>query len=328
MTPSVPAVRAEPPLVSIIIPTYNQAKVIHQAIEGALSQDYSNLEVVVVDDCSSDNTSTVVGAYLHDLRLKYFRNQINLGRVRNYKKALEQYATGEWVVNCDGDDYYINDRFISDMMAHIEDSSSENIVFAQGGRQVRVRHQPDHLHEQLPPISGKVELLSGEEYFWQLPHTAYFSHLTTVYKREIAIAIDFYRYDILSADRESFLRLALHGDVLLIKEVYGAWVQHDTNTSQNLDFETRHSNIAYILGSYRYALQIYSGHRNLESWRKKSLVKYYKQWLSRVAMQDVPLGIRLTELRKIMDSAIREHNEVCFSVDFYKTVVSLVYKLI
>ena len=58
-------------------------------------------------------------------------------------------------------------------------------------------------------------------------------------RREVAVAIDFYRYDILSTDRESFLRLALHGDVLLIKKVYGVWVQHGSNFSQKIDFETR-----------------------------------------------------------------------------------------
>ena len=316
------------PLVSIIIPTFNQSLYIIDAIEGALQQDYANLEVIIADDNSTDNTEKVVEPYLDDVRLKYYKNETNLGRVGNYKKALEEYATGDWVVNCDGDDYYIDDRFISGVIAHIKGTPNRNIVFAQGGRQVRFRHQPDRSYEQFPPVSKKVEVLSGEEYFWQLPRTAYFSHLTTVYRREIAVAIDFYRYDILSTDRESFLRLALHGDILLIKEVYGAWVQHDTNTSQKLDFETRRSNIAYITESYHYALRTYNGHRNLESWRKKSLVKYYKQWLSRVAMQDAPLRIKLAEIRKIMNSANKEHPEVWLSVDFYKTVISLAYKLV
>ena len=61
--------------VTIMIPTYNQAKYISKAIESALSIDYSNIEVIVSDDCSSDNTEEVVSKYLSDNRYKYIKNE-------------------------------------------------------------------------------------------------------------------------------------------------------------------------------------------------------------------------------------------------------------
>lgn len=316
------------PKVTIIIPTYNQAAYLPNAINSALGQDYPNLEVIVADDCSSDDTRQVVEQYLGDSRLKYFRNDPNLGRVRNYKRALEEYATGEWVVNCDGDDYYTSEQFVSEVMGAINKHPDDNIVFAQGGQQVYFTHAPQRSYDELPPIANDIALLKDGQYFWQFPRITHFSHLTAIYKREVAVAINFYRHDISSTDRESFLRLALHGDVLLIKKVYGAWVQHGANFSQKLDFETRRENIAYITESYRYALKMPVDKKDLASWRKTCLVKYYKDWLSRVAMQKLPVADRLTELRKIVAFSRGNHKEIWYSADLYKTIISLSYKLL
>ena len=80
------------PKVSIIIPTYNQSKYIKKAIQSALNQDYNNLEVVVSDDNSNDNTFEIVKPLLlQHINLKYFKNPRNIGRVANYNKVLNEY---------------------------------------------------------------------------------------------------------------------------------------------------------------------------------------------------------------------------------------------
>ena len=89
--------------VTIMIPTYNQAGFIRDAIDSALAQNYPELEVIVCDDASSDETYQVV-ASIQDRRLKYIRNPINLGRTNNYKNLLHNHAIGDFVVNLDGDD--------------------------------------------------------------------------------------------------------------------------------------------------------------------------------------------------------------------------------
>jgi len=66
----------EKPLVSIIIPTYNRAKYIKKAIHSCLNQSYKNIEVLVIDDCSPDNTKEVIES-IKDDRIKYFKNEKN-----------------------------------------------------------------------------------------------------------------------------------------------------------------------------------------------------------------------------------------------------------
>ena len=63
-----------------------------------------------------DGTKEVVKEYLlhrKDFRIRYFRNTENLGTLKNYKKSLYELASGDWVINLDGDDFFIDPNFIS-----------------------------------------------------------------------------------------------------------------------------------------------------------------------------------------------------------------------
>ncbi len=62
------------PLVSIITPTFNRQNYLPVAIDGVLSQSYSNFELLIIDDGSTDNTGVVVAEYLDDPRIRYFGN--------------------------------------------------------------------------------------------------------------------------------------------------------------------------------------------------------------------------------------------------------------
>lgn len=91
------------PLVSVLIPTYNYAHFLDEAITSALSQTYQNLELIIVDDHSSDNTDQVVEKYLTDKRVSYFKNSVNLGLVANFNKCLE-HSRGKYIKYLLGDD--------------------------------------------------------------------------------------------------------------------------------------------------------------------------------------------------------------------------------
>lgn len=92
-------------LVTIAIPAYKR-KWLNEAIESALAQDYSNVELIIVDDHSPQNLKEVVEPYLFDKRVSYYYNEINVGKESvaiNWNKCLE-YAKGEFfVLLCDDD---------------------------------------------------------------------------------------------------------------------------------------------------------------------------------------------------------------------------------
>ena len=96
------------PKISIVIPAYNSENFIKQAITSALRQSYNNIEVIVVDDGSTDNTVKVVNSITDD-RLKLLENQQNRGVSYSRNRAIEE-ASGMWIALLDADDWYAPDR--------------------------------------------------------------------------------------------------------------------------------------------------------------------------------------------------------------------------
>ncbi|MDD4376716.1 MAG: glycosyltransferase family 2 protein [Eubacteriales bacterium] len=92
-------------LVSIITPSYNTAKYIGETIESVQAQTYQNWEMIIVDDCSPDNTDDVVGGYLSDKRIKYIKNGKNSGAAVSRNRALSE-AKGRWIAFLDSDDLW------------------------------------------------------------------------------------------------------------------------------------------------------------------------------------------------------------------------------
>lgn len=95
-------------LVSIIMPSWNTARFIAESIQSVIDQTYQNWELLIVDDCSTDNTDEVLAAFT-DPRIKYFHNERNSGAALSRNKAMRE-AQGEWVAFLDSDDLWTEDK--------------------------------------------------------------------------------------------------------------------------------------------------------------------------------------------------------------------------
>jgi len=96
------------PLISIVIPTYNRADMLREALHSALNQTYPNFEIVVSDNASTDHTAEVVGSF-NDLRIRYFRQTENIGVTPNWKYGVSQ-ASADWITLLADDDHYLPDH--------------------------------------------------------------------------------------------------------------------------------------------------------------------------------------------------------------------------
>ena len=97
-------------LVSVITPTYNCADFIAETIKSVIAQTYSNLEMIIVDDCSSDNTEEIVKRFTEiDSRIKYHRLEKNSGAAVARTEAM-RLAKGEYMAFLDSDDLWYNDK--------------------------------------------------------------------------------------------------------------------------------------------------------------------------------------------------------------------------
>ncbi|WP_017317896.1 glycosyltransferase family 2 protein [Mastigocladopsis repens] len=112
------------PRVSIIIPAYNTSRYIKRAIESALSQTEQNIEVIVVDDASTDNTVEVVNSFT-DPRIKLLVNEVNKGPSYSRNRAFKE-AKGEWLALLDSDDWYAPKRL--EMLLQVADRENADLI--------------------------------------------------------------------------------------------------------------------------------------------------------------------------------------------------------
>lgn len=97
-------------LVSIITPTYNCGKYIAETIESVQAQTYQNWEMIIVDDCSTDNTKEIVRQYrVCDSRIKYYRFKNNLGAAAARTVSMK-LANGQYMAFCDSDDLWVPNK--------------------------------------------------------------------------------------------------------------------------------------------------------------------------------------------------------------------------
>jgi glycosyltransferase involved in cell wall biosynthesis len=211
-----------------MIPTYNQAVFIREAVDSALAQTYSNIEVIVGDDASTDTTPDIL-AKISDPRLKYVRNAFNLGRVANYRNLLYNHSTGDYVVNLDGDDYYTANDFISDAVNFLDNQTLEVVmVVARATRKSRVGEWASEIPNQFE--------FTGMQIIKKLPQKQFMiMHMASLYSRKHAISTDFYSIDAISSDWESLYRLSLRGAVKFLNKNIGVWRIHEMNETRTTD---------------------------------------------------------------------------------------------
>lgn len=90
--------------VSVLIPTYNVERFVEKAVRSIMQQTYTNLEIIIVDDCSTDNTFTILEKLAkEDNRIKLYKNEVNKKIAETLNFALTQ-ATGKYIARMDGDD--------------------------------------------------------------------------------------------------------------------------------------------------------------------------------------------------------------------------------
>lgn len=106
------------PFFSIVIPTYNRANLLKAAIAICLKQTFVDFEIVISDNCSTDNTKDVVKSF-GDKRIRYFKNKKNIGGEPNMKKVM-QYARGEYLFMTGDDDFILFENTLDEIKKIIE----------------------------------------------------------------------------------------------------------------------------------------------------------------------------------------------------------------
>lgn len=98
-------------MISIALATYNGERFLREQLDSIYSQTYQDIEVVACDDCSSDQTVSILKEYEHTRGLRYYANPRNLGYIKNFEKAIS-LCEGEYIALSDQDDIWMPNKLV------------------------------------------------------------------------------------------------------------------------------------------------------------------------------------------------------------------------
>lgn len=213
------------PKVSVLIPTYNSASFLDDAIKSVLKQTFTDFELLIVDNCSTDNSSQVIAAYLSDKRIKYFVNEKNLGSTGNFNKCLS-LAKGELIKCLCSDDILhpeILEKFVSVMDKH-PDVTLVSSFFHEFGAGIKIVQ---------PPFSGIVD---GKQMITEILTTRNFlgNPSQVMFRRENLHIGLFKEISVWNVDLEFFFRILSLGKGYIVPEVLSYTRIHDAAQSRTM----------------------------------------------------------------------------------------------
>ncbi len=142
------------PFFSVIIPMYNRANSIAKAIESVLNQTFQDFELIIVDDCSIDNSAAIVKQFqFQDSRIKYVQNQINLERCISRNRGI-QAATGKYICFLDSDDYHLVFHFETFHQKIIQENYPKAFLFSSAWNETEEGERT----ERVCPVIGTMDL--------------------------------------------------------------------------------------------------------------------------------------------------------------------------
>lgn len=149
------------PLVSILIPTYNRPEYFELALRSAINQTYKNIEIIIGDDSTDEETEILMSYYLNNYEnIKYYHNEENLGQFKNDIK-LYNMAEGKFINYLMDDDLFeerkiekMMNYFVQDVNEEISIVTSHRAIINEDGKQIKVFGEMDKYIKETSIISG------------------------------------------------------------------------------------------------------------------------------------------------------------------------------
>jgi len=217
-------INSNDPIVSVVMPTYNRKKTIGRAIESALAQTYKNIEIIVVDDGSTDGTKEVVAAYLKNPAVRYIYEE-NKGCVVARNEGIER-ARGKYIAILDDDDFWCDKDKIKKQVDFLEKNRDYILV---GGGAIKIDSRGKEVAKYLLPekdedIRKKI-----------LTYNA-IAHVTILFKKDAWQKIGGYdKYFDGLEDWELINRIGAIGKIYNIQEIFAVYSSHNKENPSYLN---------------------------------------------------------------------------------------------
>ena len=248
------------PLVSILMTAYNREQFIAEAIESVLASTYSNLELIIVDDCSADSTLSIAESYQSkDNRIQVFVNKENIGDYPNRNKAAS-YAKGKYLKYVDSDDL-----ITADGLERMVDTMEEFPAAAFGISQFVLEAQTIYPQLLLPAEAFKQHY-SGHEIFTYGP-------IGAIIRKDIFDKVNGFNKERYISDTDLWLKLSTAYPVVKMTPGLVIWRQHPLQ-----EYKYGNDNFSYLGLTYPMDMKYLSSNNCPLDKEEVKKIKTRLQW--------------------------------------------------
>lgn len=241
------------PLVSVIVPTYNGEKYVKEALCSVLKQDYPNMEILTIDDCSKDHTPDILKHIKQELdtkdQIKIILDKKNKWIPRNMNLWLNE-SNGKYVAVLDQDDFWIDESKLSKQVDFLESNRDFGLVWTN----VIIDRMWEKIENKLPSSDENIRKII----LW----LCCFQHSSVMYQKSLAIDVWWYSLEYkYTMDYKLFLDLMKEAKASNISDITTYYRLHWNNVSMK-----------YTCDQRKEALNIYREYKDYFPEAMKALI--------------------------------------------------------
>lgn len=257
------------PLISVIIPNYNHARYLEQRLDSVFNQTYQNFEVIILDDCSTDNSLEIINRYKENPHLSQIvLNEINSGSVfKQWDKGIN-LANGELIWIAESDDY-CELNLLEELVKAFK--HKKNTVLAYNTTIVLY----DDGFEANKIHVGSNQYMSGMRYIKH--YLSLFNWVMNascaIFSKEAAIKAkpDYKEYKG-AGDYLFWIEIAKQGNVAIVNQRLSYFCRHEGSVTSRKDIDGTNQHEVMKINDYIFSLV------HIVYWRKRLIYAYHKQW--------------------------------------------------
>lgn len=217
------------PTVDILIPTYNRDFLIKNVIKNVLKQTYDNYNIIISDNCSSDNTEEKVKELISNYNnVYYFKNSSNLGVYGNYNKALSCYCKGNYVLIISDDDFFTDNEYIKKAVNLIKEREldwlgSGFLILNTKNNMIKENSREEDF------FGSGLDFLKVHKWGFD-----YFAWFTVIFNREKLLKVGEFSNALYNSDFELLFKMGLSGRCGIINSISGVYTINPFQINSNL----------------------------------------------------------------------------------------------
>jgi glycosyltransferase involved in cell wall biosynthesis len=287
------------PKISVIIPNYNHARFLPKRIESVLAQTFQDIEVIFLDDASTDDSLIVFERYADDARIRAVFNKVNSGSpFKQWNKGLLE-AQGEYIWIAESDDF-ADSNFLGKLCAVLDANPALGLVYCQSwlvDNKDKTLYENRRWTDDLSPErwlhsyvnQGRDEIARFLIYKNTIPNAS-----AVLFRRDLALSVTAIDDSLMyCGDWLCWINILLCSDIAFVAESLNFWRQaHTASVRGTIESARRIREILYLL---RILQQKNAVHPKILN---RVLRKHYKRWLKSALVNQVPWSTHRETVRE------------------------------